>query len=80
MDLTLRMAGKRVAQVMANGHILSIRLHDGSEINVVWVNGAGDVLKGMPLLLNSGVRLIARDVNELINTPPGVQLPASTEK
>lgn len=79
MDLTLRMSGKRVAQVMANGHVLSIRMHDGSEINVIWVSDKGEVQKGMPVLLNSGVRLIARDVNELINTPPGVQLPAGVK-
>jgi hypothetical protein len=73
MDLTIRMTGKTVQAVYANGYVLSIRCADGSEINVVWVRDNGEIVKGQPMLLNSGARLVSRDINELFKTPEGVQ-------
>lgn len=73
MELTLRMTGREVKAVYANGHVLSIRCADGSEINVVWVTDKGEIVKGEPMLLTAGARLIARDVNELLQVPPSVR-------
>jgi hypothetical protein len=71
MDLTLRMTGRTIQAVYANGYTLSIRCADGSEINVVWVKDGGEIVKGQPMLLNSGARLVSRDVNELFQPPHG---------
>lgn len=68
-ELTLRVAGKRVAAVLTNGHVLQLRMHDGSEIDIAWVDGEGRPLKGKPVLLSGGVRLLARGIRDLMHLP-----------
>lgn len=69
MDLTRRLRGKRVAHVATNGHVLSIRMEDGSEVNVAWVNDNGIPIKGKPVVESHGARLIARGMQDLIRIP-----------
>ena len=65
MDLTHRLRGRRVAACFTNGHVLSIRLEDGSEVNVAWLDDNGVPLKGKPALQSSGGRLRAEGIREL---------------
>lgn len=68
-ELTQRIAGKQVAAVLTNGHVLQLRMRDGSEVDIAWVDGDGRPLKGKPVLLGSGVRLIAAGIRDLIHLP-----------
>jgi hypothetical protein len=68
-ELTQRIAGKRVAAVLTNGHILQLRMHDGSEIDIAWVDGDGRPLRGKPVLLSTGVRLVAAGIRDLFHLP-----------
>lgn len=69
MDITRRLRGKTVADVLCNGHILQIRTSDGAEINIAWLDDNGRPLKGKPAVAQHGVRLIARGVQELVHYP-----------
>jgi hypothetical protein len=69
MSLTMRLQGKRVAQVMSNGHILSIRCDDGSEFNVAWVDDNGQAIKGRPVVQSRGGRLQAAGLRDLVLHP-----------
>lgn len=69
MDITARLRGKRIAHVMTNGHILSIRTDDGAEVNIAWVDGEGRAIKGKPVAETFGARLVARGLQDLINHP-----------
>lgn len=69
MDITRRLRGSKVCEASSNGHILVLRLEDGSEIQIIWTDDNGNVLKGRPVLLSSGARLIAKGVHELIHLP-----------
>ncbi len=69
MDLTRRLRGKTVAAVMTNGHILQLRTSDGAEINICWVDDNGRPIKGQPLCVQHGVRLIAHGLKDLIHLP-----------
>lgn len=71
MDLTKRLRGKRVAYAATNGHILSIRLEDGSEVNVTWVDDNGRQIKGRPVVESHGVRTLFRGIQDLIFAPKG---------
>jgi hypothetical protein len=68
-ELTQRIAGKQVAAVLTNGHVLQLRMRDGSEVDIAWVDGDGRPLKGKPVLLGSGVRLMAAGIRDLIHLP-----------
>lgn len=67
MDLTRRLRGKQIACVMTNGSVLCIRTEDGAEIRVKWVDGNGNVLRGMPLVEGSGLRLKAEGMRDIIH-------------
>ncbi len=67
MDLTHRMRGKQIAAVMTNGHTLSIRLEDGSELNVQWVDDNGKALKGLPVIQALGLRLKCAGFRDLMS-------------
>lgn len=69
MDLTQRLAGKRVAAVLSNGHLLQLRTDDGSEITIAWCDDAGRPLKGQPVAVQGGVRLLARGMGSLLHFP-----------
>lgn len=69
MDLTLRLRGKRVGCVMTNGHVLSLRLEDNSEINIAWVDEHGKAIKGRPVVESRGGRLQAAGLRDLIHHP-----------
>jgi outer membrane lipoprotein SlyB len=69
MDITTRLRGKTVEAVMTNGHQLLIRTSDGAEITVVWADGEGRPIKGKPVVSQSGCRLIARGLHELMHIP-----------
>lgn len=71
MDLTRQMRGKEVAHVATNGHVLSIRMHDGAEINVAWVDDNGVPIKGKPVVQSNGWRLRAEGIRDLILHPFG---------
>jgi hypothetical protein len=67
MDLTNRMRGKQIAAVMTNGRTLLIRLEDGSEIKIAWVNDNGEPLQGRPFIESTGVRLKCEGMREIIH-------------
>lgn len=69
MDITSRLRGKTVAEVSTNGHLLCIRTTCGAELFVSWVNGDGVPIKGKPVVSQSGVRLQARGVQDLLYFP-----------
>jgi hypothetical protein len=69
MDITSRLRGKRVASAMANGHILSLRLETGEELNIAWLDDNGLPLKGAPAVQSTGARLLTRNLHELIHVP-----------
>jgi hypothetical protein len=69
MDITSRLRGKRVASVMANGHILSLRLETGEEVNIAWLDDNGVPLKGSPAVQSTGARLLTRNLHDLIHAP-----------
>lgn len=72
-DLTRRIAGRRVAAVLTNGHVLQLRMHDGSEIDIAWVDGEGRPIRGKPVMLGTGVRLVAAGTSDLIHLPAARQ-------
>lgn len=67
MSITLRLAGKRLREALTNGIELVLVMDDGSEAHVMWVDDNGVPIKGKPILWNTGVRMKARGVQELIN-------------
>lgn len=69
MDLTKRLRGHEVCAVMTNGHVLSIRLEDGSEVNVAWVDDNGRAIKGRPVVQSRGLRLRAEGIRDIIHHP-----------
>lgn len=78
MDLTIRLRGKRIAEVLTNGHALKIVTDDGAEVNVIWVNDNGEAINGKPVVAQHGLRLQARGVRDLIHVPgnePAVRRP-----
>lgn len=69
MDLTRRLRGKTIESVMTNGHILQIRTGDGGEIDIAWADDNGRAIKGQPLCVKHGVRLVTRGLHDLIHHP-----------
>lgn len=69
MDITSRLRGKTVAEVSTNGHLLVIRTSCGAELTVAWLNGEGVPIKGKPAVAQSGVRLLARGLQDLMYLP-----------
>lgn len=69
MDITARLRGKTVAAVLTNGHVLQIRTTDGAELCVAWLDDNGTPLKGKPSASQSGVRLLARGLRDLMYFP-----------
>lgn len=68
-QLTTRLLGKRVAAVLTNGHVLSIRAHDGTELEIVWLDDNGVPVRGKPALHKAGVRISGRGLLDIINSP-----------
>lgn len=69
MDITARLRGKVVAEVTTNGHLLCIRTQDGAELTLAWLDGEGVPIKGKPAVAQSGVKLRARGLHELMYFP-----------
>lgn len=69
MDITSRLRGKTVAEVTTNGHLLVIRTTDGAELTLAWLDGEGVPIKGKPAVAQSGVRLFARGLQDLMYFP-----------
>lgn len=67
MSITLRLAGKRLREALTNGIELVLVMNDGSEAHIMWVDDNGTPIKGRPLLWNTGVRMKAHGMQELIN-------------
>lgn len=67
MDLTRLLRGKTVACVVTNGHVLSIRCTDNTELNVAWVDGNGIELMGRPVVHTRGGRLRAEGIRDLMH-------------
>lgn len=68
-NITTRLYGKGVESVTTNGHLLKIRCLDGSEYTIAWLDDNGVPIKGKPVLSQSGVRMIARGLQDLIHLP-----------
>lgn len=69
MDLTRQLRGKEIAEVMTNGHVVSIRTQDGSEVVVRWVNDNGETIKGHPVVQSRGFRMRLERFRDLIRLP-----------
>lgn len=69
MDLTRRLRGKVIESLLTNGHLLQLRTSDGAEMHIAWADDEGRALKGQPLCVHHGVRLIAAGLHDLINLP-----------
>ncbi len=68
-DITARLRGKTVEYVATRGHELLIRATDGTELTLVWADGEGRPIKGKPVVSQSGGRLIARGIQDLMHLP-----------
>ena len=71
MDLTARLRGKRVAAALCNGVTLNLRMENGDDICIEWVDDNGVPIKGRPVIHSYGGRLVARGMQDLIQTPYG---------
>lgn len=58
-DITRRLRGKKVVEVLTNGHLLEIRTEDGGCITLAWLDDNGRPLKGKPAVYKHGIRLAA---------------------
>lgn len=67
MDITRALKGKKIEAVFSNGHVLSIRTAEGTELNIVWLGDNGEPLKGRAVVASHGVRLHAAGMKEIIN-------------
>jgi len=68
-DITVRLRGKQIGDVLCNGHILQIRTADGAEINIAWLDDNGRPIKGKPAVVSHGLRLVAPGVQNLQHYP-----------
>lgn len=66
MDITARLRGKKIAAITTNGSKMRITCHDGSEMDVMWVDDNGRILKGKPMIGNYGVRLAAEGIKDIM--------------
>ena len=69
MNLTQKLHGKAVESVTTNGRLLVIRTADGNETTVAWVDGEGRPIDGKPVVSQTGYRLIARGLQDLMHLP-----------
>lgn len=69
MDITSRLRGRTVAEISTNGRLLVIRTQCGSELTIAWLDDEGVPIKGKPAVAQSGVRLLARGIQELMYFP-----------
>lgn len=70
MDLTRLLRGKVLEHVTTNGHVLRVTATDPrtgakTEIDLMWVDGEGRPIKGKPVALNTGYRLLAAGTQDL---------------
>jgi hypothetical protein len=66
MSLTAELCGQRIAAVMSNGNTLALQFHDGSELQVAWVDDNGKPIKGKPVMRSKGFYLRAEGLQDLI--------------
>lgn len=52
--------------MISNGILLLIRMTDGSEISVAWVDDNGKAIKGKPVISDKGFRLKVADFKDLV--------------
>lgn len=69
MNINGRLAGKVVAEVLTNGHVLKIRTTTGEEVDIVWLDDNGLPIKGKPAVQQHGVRLLAAGMKDLVHYP-----------
>ncbi len=69
MNINIRLSGKRVAEVLANGKVLNIRTHEGDEVMIAWVDENGKPVQGRPVLVQSGARIVGSALKDLANLP-----------
>lgn len=60
MQLTAQLAGRKVVEVWRNGSVLVIRCEDGHELSVGWKDERGNPIKGEPVILTAGKRIVAK--------------------
>jgi hypothetical protein len=68
-DITRRLRGKTVSEVVTNGNALRIHTNDGAELDIVWLDDNGVPIKGKPAVRTHGARLVAKGMQELIHYP-----------
>ncbi|MBK8772454.1 MAG: hypothetical protein IPM06_18810 [Rhizobiales bacterium] len=68
-DLTSRLYAKQVREVITNGHLLKIVTSDNSELTIAWVDGEGRPIKGHPVVVESGARLKAEGIKDVMYLP-----------
>lgn len=68
-EIGFRLYGKQVREVLTNGHLLKIVAADNSEITVAWVDGEGRPIMGKPVISQSGVRMKAEGIADVLYFP-----------
>jgi hypothetical protein len=57
-DLTRQLRGRHVVSIETNGSLLALRMADGAEILIKWIDPeTGTTLKGWPVIGSKGWRL-----------------------
>ena len=65
MDISARLRGKKLADIICNGHLLKICTDDGAEITLGWLDDNGKLIKGKPAIVTTGVRIHAPGIAQL---------------
>lgn len=69
MDLTRQLQGREIAEVVSNGTVVALRMKDGAEILIKWVDDNGNAIKGHPVIGSRGFRMRMERFKELIHLP-----------
>jgi len=68
-DITAKLRGRQISAVMTNGHQLLLHTACGAEITISWVDSEGRPIKGKPVAAQSGYRLRAHGLHDLMHLP-----------
>ncbi len=69
MNALCFLAGGIVGAVALAIAAIAIRCHDGTEVNIAWVDDNGTPIKGKPTAALYGYRLLANGMRDLIRLP-----------
>ncbi len=59
-SMTMRMTGKPIHSIMKSNERLMIRAENGDELHVAWVDENGKPVKGRPIIVWYGRRVLAK--------------------